>query len=76
MLLCIAGGSSFSVALRSDGPSRFGATISSGATNVPTGLSNVVAVAAGNFHCLALRSNGTLVAWGDNYYGQTTVRLA
>jgi len=27
-------------------------------------------VAAGNNHALALRSDGTLVAWGDNSYGQ------
>jgi len=31
---------------------------------VPAGLSNVVAVAAGGWHCLALRSDGTVVAWG------------
>jgi len=35
------------------------------------GLSNVVAIAAGTFHSLALRSDGTLVAWGDNNQGLT-----
>lgn len=34
------------------------------------GLSNVVAVAAGAKHSLALRSDGVLFAWGDNQYGQ------
>lgn len=27
-------------------------------------------IAAGNNHALALRTDGTLVAWGDNTYGQ------
>ena len=31
---------------------------------VPIGLSNVVAVAAGQFHSLALRTDRTVVAWG------------
>jgi alpha-tubulin suppressor-like RCC1 family protein len=35
-----------------------------GETNVPTGLSNVRAVAAGAYHCLALRANGTVLVWG------------
>jgi len=43
------------------------------ATNTPTGLSNVVAVAAGDTHVLALRNDGTVIAWGDNSYGQTNV---
>ena len=39
---------------------------SSGQTNVPAGLSNVVAVAGGRMRSLALRADGTVVAWGDN----------
>jgi alpha-tubulin suppressor-like RCC1 family protein len=35
-----------------------------------SGLSGVVAIAAGNEHSLALLSNGTVEAWGDNFYGQ------
>ncbi|GII27973.1 RCC1-like domain-containing protein [Planotetraspora mira] len=35
-----------------------------------TGLTNVVAVAAGQDHGLALLSNGTVRAWGDNSFGQ------
>lgn len=30
----------------------------------------IVAVAAGNKHCLALRSDGTVWAWGNNEHGQ------
>jgi len=40
---------------------------------VPSGLSNVVAIAGGYYHSLALRSNGTVVAWGYNGDGEATV---
>ena len=43
-------------------------------TNVPPGLTNIVSVAAGLDHALALRADGTVVAWGDdNGYGETLV---
>ena len=40
--------------------------------NISTGayLSDIVAVNAGSNHSLALKSNGTVWAWGDNSYGQ------
>jgi hypothetical protein len=38
-------------------------------------LSNVVAVAAGGFHSLALLKNSTVVAWGDNAYGETNIPI-
>ncbi|MBW7927619.1 MAG: RCC1 repeat-containing protein, partial [Fimbriimonadaceae bacterium] len=41
--------------------------------NVPApvpGLDNVVAVAGGMFHSLALRADGTVWAWGANESGQ------
>ena len=34
---------------------------------MPSGLSNVVAIAAGWYHNLALKSDGTVVAWGDDW---------
>ena len=60
------------LALRNDGsvvPWGTGAT-------VPTGLKNVVAVAAGDAHCIVLQAGGQVVAWLDSYnsnYGQATV---
>ncbi len=33
-------------------------------TNVPPNLTNVVAIAAGRYHSLALSNNGTVAAWG------------
>jgi hypothetical protein len=36
----------------------------SGVTNVPSGLNNVTAIAAGIYFNLALRSDGSVVAWG------------
>jgi hypothetical protein len=41
--------------------------------DVPMGTSDIVAVAAGGDHSLALGANGTLVAWGDNSSGQNNV---
>ena len=42
-------------------------------TNVPPGLTNVLAVAAGYYHDLALKADGTVVGWGQNGAGQTDV---
>jgi alpha-tubulin suppressor-like RCC1 family protein len=36
-------------------------------------LSSAVAISAADEHCLALRSDGTVVAWGSNRHGQTSV---
>jgi hypothetical protein len=41
--------------------------------SVPGWLSNVVAVAAGGTHSLALRADGTVAAWGASTYGKTNV---
>jgi hypothetical protein len=40
---------------------------------VPSNLAGVKAVAAGWLHSVVLLTNGTVRAWGDNYYGQTNV---
>jgi len=44
-----------------------------GGANVPADLANVVAIAAGQRFGLALLSNGTVRAWGDNSWGETDV---
>lgn len=44
-----------------------------GQTNLPAGLTDVVAAAGGEAHSLALRPDGKVVAWGANYSGQTNV---
>ena len=41
-------------------------------TNAPV-LTNVVAVAGGESHSLALRRDGSVIAWGANDYGQSDV---
>jgi hypothetical protein len=38
----------------------------------PAGLADVVAIAAGGRHALALKSDGTVVAWGDDLFGQAS----
>ncbi len=39
---------------------------------LPLGLTNVVAIAAGETHALALKPDGTVLGWGDNGYDETT----
>lgn len=46
---------------------------SDGQIAVPAGLSNVIAVAAGTWHSLALEADGVVHAWGYNSIGQATV---
>ncbi len=43
------------------------------ANTTPASLTNVVALARGADHALALRADGTVAAWGDNQYGQSQV---
>ncbi|MEN6461550.1 MAG: fibronectin type III domain-containing protein [Syntrophomonas sp.] len=37
---------------------------------VVTGLNNIVEIAAGGYHCIALDQNGNVYTWGKNLYGQ------
>ena len=84
-VVAIAAGGWFSLALRADGTVvGWGQNTSGQATGVPSSgdnsgqviingqsLSNVVAIAAGYEHGLALKADGTVVGWGDNTYGET-----
>ena len=44
-----------------------------GRTSVPPGLSGVIAIAAGSSHIVALKSDGSVVVWGDNGSGKMRV---
>jgi hypothetical protein len=39
----------------------------------PADLSDTVAIAAGWYHSLALKSDGTVVAWGENHWGELDI---
>ncbi|NOS71275.1 MAG: hypothetical protein HOP33_15250 [Verrucomicrobia bacterium] len=41
-----------------------------GQTRLPVGVSSIKAIAGGDYHSLALRSDGTVVTWGLNNQGQ------
>ncbi|HUG10874.1 MAG TPA: immunoglobulin domain-containing protein, partial [Opitutaceae bacterium] len=44
-----------------------------GPTNVPSGLGDVVGMASGSRHSLALQAGGTVAAWGEDSGGSTKV---
>jgi len=44
-----------------------------GQTDVPANATNVIAIAAGTWHNLALRADGHVLAWGNNGDGQCDV---
>lgn len=74
--ISVAAGGSHSLALRTDGTvALWGKIMPMGVTNVPPGLTNVVALALGPGaqHALVLRADGTVADWGLNYYGLTNV---
>jgi hypothetical protein len=72
---CGAGsnGGTHILALKSDGTVVAWGNNANGQSTVPTGLTNVVAIAAGGFVSLALKADGTVVAWGSSTSGQINV---
>ncbi|HXI84332.1 MAG TPA: glycosyl hydrolase family 28 protein [Verrucomicrobiae bacterium] len=44
-----------------------------GEVSPPTTLTNVVAIAAGQYHSLAINRNGTVIGWGYDVFGETTI---
>lgn len=86
-VLAISAGKYSSLALRSDGTvatcgwnptsdSQFGLSTSqlnSSQTNIPSDLTNVISVASGAYHFLALRANETVTVWGNNSFEQTNL---
>jgi alpha-tubulin suppressor-like RCC1 family protein len=44
-------------------------------TNVPIGLAGVTGISAGYYHSLAVKADGTVVAWGSNQDGETVIPI-
>lgn len=79
----VSAGSGFSLALKSDGTvwswggtykgelgiGTSDVTIMTTPVQIDT-LDHVIAIEAGDYHALALKSDGTVWSWGDNSYGQ------
>jgi alpha-tubulin suppressor-like RCC1 family protein len=70
MLALLADGSVRGWGINGSGQLGDGTTTQRTTPVVASGVSNVVAIAAGNLHSLALRNDGTVWAWGANSYGQ------
>jgi hypothetical protein len=62
-----------SLALRTDGTVVAWGDNTWGQTNVPVGLSEVVAISAGFAHSVALKADGKVVAWGQTNGGVALV---
>jgi len=64
----------FGLVLKPDGTVRAWGSDRFGQTNVPAGLKDVIAVAAGqgpqSAHALALHADGSVTGWGDNTFRQ------
>ena len=80
--IAVVGGGRLSLVLKADGTvAAIGMkdngtnmpTTQDHALTVPAGLTGVTAIAAGWDHALALKSDGTVVAWDGNQYGESTV---
>lgn len=46
---------------------------SAGQTNISASATNAIALAGGDYHVLALTTNGTVVGWGNNNAGQSVL---
>lgn len=66
-------GDDWTVGVASDGGVRLWGSNPAGPLHPAPWQTDFVAVCAGYNHVLALRSNGTIVAWGGNYDGQIWV---
>ncbi len=81
-IVSVSAGNNYSLALKSDGSvwawgdnsrDQLGIGSNDKYINVPVQvytLSDIVSVSAGNGHSLALKSNGSIWAWGENYNGE------
>ena len=63
--MAISAAGSHNVALRNDDTvAVWGCNDAMGALEMPDGLADIVAIAAGTYVGLALREDGTVVSWG------------
>lgn len=68
----VSAGEGYVLALRSDGTPA----VTSGNTyvsTIPTGLTDIVQIAAGSKHALVLNRSGSVTEWGYNYNGTSSV---
>ncbi len=72
----LAAGFLFSAVIQDDGSPALWRNVALGDLTPPPGATDLVALAAGNNHVLALRSNGDLVTWGSDLYGVLNVPAA
>lgn len=59
--------------LKADGTISLWGDNTYGQTNFANTLSNIIGIAAGDYHFVALKRDGTVVSWGKNNNGQTNV---
>jgi alpha-tubulin suppressor-like RCC1 family protein len=78
-LATLGGGADYSLALRADDPAWHYNRVAAwgddyaGQTNPPSAsLSDVVALAGGYNHCLAIKANGSVTNWGATFYSVPT----
>ena len=73
--MCSAAGTSgVTLAVRTDRTlSGWGSGVTNSSASLPQGLTDVVAVAAGNLHAMALTGDGRIIVWGDTSNGQNVV---
>ena len=75
----IAAGDGHSMALQIQNPTSANTNLkcwgnnSFGQCAIPVSLNNAIKIAAGFYHSLAIKNNGTVYAWGDNRWNQSTV---
>lgn len=70
----LEGGRFHSLTLKGDGTVAAWGSDASGQTNVPPDATNIIALAAGAAHSLALRADDrAIIGWGDNTFGQLNI---
>ena len=81
-IIAISAGRNHSIALKNDGTvwawgqnnySQLGNGTTGGISNIPVqvnSITGITAITGGAEHCLALKNDSTVWAWGNNFYGE------